>query len=171
MMFTADNLPQHIEKDELINLVPHKGKMFLLSRVISHDTVSHFIETEYDVTEDCIFYDKEAGGVPSFAGFEIMAQGISALSSLERIANKVTEPPKPGVVLSISSFESDTAVFKSGTTLRMKVQEEYRGDGIFKYDCSLFTGEVFDKPSVTVCITVMEMNNMELFFKEGQKNG
>ena len=38
-MFTADNIPQRIEKDELINLVPHKGKMFLLSRVISHDTV------------------------------------------------------------------------------------------------------------------------------------
>ena len=130
----------------------------------------YVIETEYDVTEDCVFYDEDAGGVPSFAGFEIMAQGISALSSLERIANRVTEPPKPGVVLSVTSFESDIAVLKSGTTLRMKIKEEYRGDGIFKYDCSLFTYDT-ETPSVTVCITVMEMDNMENFFKEGQKNG
>ena len=49
-------IQQLIEHDELINYLPHKGKMFLLSRVTQHDVNNHTITSEYDITENCIFY-------------------------------------------------------------------------------------------------------------------
>ena len=52
-------IQQFIEYDELINYLPHKGKMFLLSRVTQHDVNNHTITSEYDITENCIFYEKE----------------------------------------------------------------------------------------------------------------
>ena len=47
-----ENLPQRIERDVLIDLLPHKGKMFLLSRVTQHDTEAHTITSEYDITPE-----------------------------------------------------------------------------------------------------------------------
>ena len=39
-------IQQFIEYDELINYLPHKGKMFLLSRVTQHDVNNHTITSE-----------------------------------------------------------------------------------------------------------------------------
>jgi len=43
------NVAQFIEHDELINYLPHKGKMFLLSRVTQHDVEKHTITSEYEI--------------------------------------------------------------------------------------------------------------------------
>ena len=82
----AKEVAQFIDHDELINYLPHKGKMFLLTRVTQHDVEKHTITSEYDITENCIFYEEEFGGVPTWAGFELMAQGVSALTG---ITNKI----------------------------------------------------------------------------------
>ena len=66
------NVAQFIDHDELINYLPHKGKMFLLSRVTQHDVEKHTITSEYDITKDCIFYEEEFDGVPTWAGFELL---------------------------------------------------------------------------------------------------
>lgn len=160
-MFTKTNIPQKIERPELDELIPHRGKMFLLSRVTGFNAEEGFVNTEFDITKDCIFYDKELGGIPSYSSFEIMAQGISVLSSIKKIIRCDTDPASPGVILSVSSFSTKTDVLKCGTTVRMTVKEDYESDGIFKYDCELYAGTNCAEPDVKVSITVMEMKNIK----------
>jgi len=47
-----------IEKEELQTIIPHKGKMFLLSRVIEYD-LAHGIRAEYDITGNGREIDEE----------------------------------------------------------------------------------------------------------------
>lgn len=164
MSFTCDTLVQHIERPELDSLIPHSKKMLLLSRVISWDLETSTIVTEYDITKDCIFYDEELDGIPSYAGFEIMAQGISVLGSIRRITDKNNEPPKSGVVLSITGYKADREVLKCGTTIRMKVSEDFSSDNVFKYSCMLFENKDSAQPCVITEVTVMEMKNINSFF-------
>ena len=67
MFVEPKEVSQFIDRDELINYLPHKGKMFLLTRVTQHDVNNHTITTEYDITKDCIFYEQEFDGVPTWA--------------------------------------------------------------------------------------------------------
>ena len=107
-------IQQLIEHDELINYLPHKGKMFLLSRVTQHDVNNHTITSEYDITENCIFYEPEFDGVPSWVGFEFMAQCISALTG---ITNTIKgRKPLPGFILSVMEFKADVEQLKSANT-------------------------------------------------------
>ncbi|MBQ5499425.1 MAG: 3-hydroxylacyl-ACP dehydratase, partial [Treponema sp.] len=54
-----------VEKEELLTMVPHKGKMFLLNRVVQYDVEKLTITLQLDVKPDNIFYDEELGGIPS----------------------------------------------------------------------------------------------------------
>jgi len=72
-----------IEKEELQTLIPHKGKMLLLSRVIEYD-IEHSVRAEYDITRNCLFYDPVLDGVPSWAGFEFIAQAVSVLTGIRK---------------------------------------------------------------------------------------
>ena len=69
-------LPQNVPAEELINLLPHKGKMFLLDHLTQHDTVARTLESESLVTKNHIFYDEALDGIPSHVAFELIAQSI-----------------------------------------------------------------------------------------------
>lgn len=156
-------LPQRIEKDALIELLPHKGKMFLLSRVVSHDAKAHTITSEYDITPDCIFYEAEAGGVPTWVGFEFMAQGISALTGITN--REIGRKPRPGFILSVREFKSSAGYLKNNTTIMMKIREDYRCDKTYSYVCALFAHRDDSVPVATATITVMETDDIHTLFK------
>jgi predicted hotdog family 3-hydroxylacyl-ACP dehydratase len=124
-----------IEKEELQTLIPHKGKMFLLSRVIDYD-LAHGIRAEYDITEHCLFYDPAVDGVPSWAGFEFMAQAISVLSGIK--CRERSGKPNMGFILSIQSVRMETPLFKNGSTVQICVKEIDCTDMIYTFE-----GEVF----------------------------
>ena len=86
-------LPQNVPAEELINLLPHKGKMFLLDHLTQHDTVARTLESESLVTKNHIFYDEALDGIPSHVAFELIAQSISALSGVTGCERG--EPAKP----------------------------------------------------------------------------
>ena len=65
-------------KELVSELVPHKGKMFLLDRVRDYDLKENSITTEIDISRDNLFYEEELGGVPVWVAFEYMAQSVSA---------------------------------------------------------------------------------------------
>lgn len=166
MSVEPKEVAQFIGHDELINYLPHKGKMFLLSRVTAHDVNNHTITTEYDITKDCIFYEEEFDGVPTWAGFEFMAQGISALTG---ITNKIKgRKPLSGMILSIVDFKSSVGFLKNGTTCQMKIAEDFRDDEthIYRYICSLFAKKENEEPAATAKITVMETENMTKMFAQ-----
>ena len=70
-----------IEKDELINLLPHKGRMFLLDRAVDVDYEDYSIKTQVDVTKNSMFYDEGLGGIPSYITFELPYQDSFMLYS------------------------------------------------------------------------------------------
>ena len=161
-----ENLPQLIEHNQLIELLPHKGKMFLLSRVTAHDVKKHAITSEYDITKDCIFYEEEADGVPTWAGFEFMAQGISAQTG---ISNKVLgRRPRPGFILSVRNFQANVPYLKNNTTIQMKIAEDFRDDEAhtYSYNCQLFARPGDTEPAATSTITVMETEDINNLFRE-----
>ena len=159
-------LSQRIEHDELINLLPHKGKMFLLSRVISYDIKSYSITTEYDIKKECIFYEPENDGVPCWVAFELMAQSISAMSG---IAHHIRgDSPLPGVILSVVGFDSSVSYFKNNTTVRISVSQDFIDEAtrVSRYICRLYTSPDDETPSVTANLSVMEVQNVSAFFAE-----
>jgi predicted hotdog family 3-hydroxylacyl-ACP dehydratase len=156
------NPPLCIDRDELSTLLPHKGKMLLLSRITDYDIKKRTLTAEYDITEDCLFYDSELGGVPAWASFEFMAQCISSLSGL--VGREQGEPPKPGFILSVSAMEVKIPVLKAGTAAVITITEDMRMDMVFAFYCTVF---LQGEPAVSAKLTVMDVDDIS-FFEKGK---
>jgi len=124
-----------IELEELQTLIPHKGKMLLLSRVIEYD-IEHGIRAEYDITENCLFYDPATNGVPAWVAFEFMAQSISVLSGLR--SREKGEKPKIGFILSVPFMRMETALFQNGSSVEVHLQETDCTDMIYTFEGTAF---------------------------------
>lgn len=168
--FEGDVVPQRVERDVIEQLLPHKGKMVLLSRVTGYSLEDNSITTEYDITKDSIFYEEGLDGIPSWAGFEIMAQSISTMSAIIKVANNQKDAACPGVILSVQNLKASVPVLKNNTTIQMKVKEEYKSDDVFCYNCALYEHAGDETPAVTTKITVMEMKDMASFLGGLQQN-
>ena len=150
-----------IEKEELADLLPHKGKMLLISRILEYDINARFLRSEYDVCEGCLFYDSALEGVPSYVCFEFMAQAISALSGLTgKILGK---PPMIGFILSVSSLEIKLPVFRPGDIIQIAVNEEHRIDMVSTFRCVVATGS---SEAASAKLMVMDVENPEEFIKK-----
>jgi len=142
-----------IEQEELQTLIPHRGKMMLLNRVIGYD-IEQSIQAEYTITRDCIFYDPVLDGVPAWVGFEFMAQAISALTGIRKRAKG--EKPNIGFILSIPSLQMEIPLFKNGSSVEVRVKETDCTDMIFTYE-----GEALleDKKVMEGKLMVMEVSD------------
>jgi predicted hotdog family 3-hydroxylacyl-ACP dehydratase len=142
------------EKEELLSIVPHRGRMLLLSRVIGYNLKERSIEAEYHVTEDCLFYDFTEMGVPAWVGFEFIAQAISAFSGIRD--KEKGELPKRGFVLSVSKLQIGLPFFKTGSIITIRAKEIEN-----MYPVYVFEGEIFldDKKVLAGKLTVMEVDN------------
>jgi len=125
-----------IEREELETIIPHKGKMLLLNRVIEYNK-DHSLRAEYDITENCIFFDPEIKGVPAWVAFEFMAQAISALSGIR--SRERGEKPKIGFILSVPFMRMDIPLFKNGSSVEVLVKETDCTDMIYSFDGEAFS--------------------------------
>ena len=139
-----------IEKDELVSLIPHKGKMLLLSRVIEYNLKERNLYAEYHITGDCLFYDPAIDGVPAWVGFEFMAQAISVLSGFKARAS---------FIMSVSSIKIELPVFKAGSIAEIKVTESGSMDTVYTFDGEIF---VEGKKAMKAKLTVMDFNDETL---------
>jgi predicted hotdog family 3-hydroxylacyl-ACP dehydratase len=146
-----------IEKDELMTLLPHQGKMFLLSRLRNYDLDKRVLTGEYDITGDCLFYDTVLGGVPSWVGIELIAQSISALSGLK--GRRKGEKPRLGFILSVSDMRAEIPVLRAGTTAVITIQEEYKMDAIYTFHGAV---SAEGKKAVEAKLTVMEVDDISV---------
>ncbi|MBQ2560258.1 MAG: thioester dehydrase [Fibrobacter sp.] len=139
-------------KELTCELVPHKGKMFLLNRVQSYSLESVCITTEIDITRDDLFYEEELGGVPAWVAFEYMAQSISALSGI--YGRSRGEKPKVGFIMSVNSFKANIPVFKVGETVVVTVRQTIRMDMAVTFDGTAKVGETL---AVTATLNTVEV--------------
>ncbi|WP_407427710.1 hypothetical protein [Treponema sp.] len=143
-----------IEHEELAGLVPHKGKMFIIDRIIEAQANDWIIESETKITPDFMFYDKKLEVAPNYACFEIIAQTVSALTGLYARENHL--PPNMGFILSVSNLHFDFDSLVSGDVVRAKAVREAVVDNVYSFRAELF---VNDKAGGSGKLTVMEVEN------------
>jgi len=150
-----NNFP--INQEELKTLIPHRGKMLLLDRITEYDAAGN-IRTEFEISEACLFYNTELKGVPSWVGFEFMAQTISAFSGLRSRLTGIK--PKIGFILSVPLMQMYIPVFKTGSIADIRMKECDRTDQIYTFE-----GEIFleDKKAMEGKLMVMEILDEKQF--------
>jgi len=147
---------KRIEKEELIQRLPHKGKMFLLDRAVDVNYEEYSIKTQVDVAETSMFYDPMLEGIPSYVTFEYMAQSISALSGISNSRKNL--PPKVGVILSVSDFRTFVPVLGKGSTVDIYVCQQDIVDRVFSFRCTAHIGETLVSSGK---LTVMEVDDLK----------
>jgi len=147
-----------IEKDELLTLIPHRGKMMMLDRIIKYNIQEKCIEAEYNITEECLFYNEKEGGVPSWVSFEFIAQAVSAFIGIRDRENGI--PPQEGYILGISQMNIGLTFLKKNSIITINSRELESMHPVY-----VFKGEILlnGKEAVSGKITVMEVS-------EEQKN-
>jgi predicted hotdog family 3-hydroxylacyl-ACP dehydratase len=150
-----------IENEELAALLPHKGKMFLISRVLEYDINARSLRSEYDVSKACLFYDPGLDGVPSNMCFECMAQAVSTLSGLTGII--LGKPPAMGFILSVSALEIKLPLFKPGDVIQVEVNGQQAVDTVSTFRC---VAKVGDSEAVKATLMVMDIENPEEFIRK-----
>lgn len=158
---TTPVIPQELSKDVLAELLPQKGKMFLLDKVLSWDAHSCTLCAECDINKKNIFYNEQLGGVPNWTCFEMMAQAVAALSAINRILNRDPDKVRGGIILSVNSFMSSVPVFKGGSSLYIRVQEDFHADKVWQYKCKVFKDLHCKEEAASAMLTVMEIKLLE----------
>jgi len=140
--------------EELISIMPHRGRMLLLTKVNEYDLKEESIEAEYHLTEDCLFYDPAAPGVPAWVGFEFIAQAVSAYMGIKTRARG--EPVKIGFILGVSGVRIGLSFFKTGSNIVIKAKEFENMDPLY-----IYKGEIFidGKKVLEGKLTVMEVDD------------
>jgi predicted hotdog family 3-hydroxylacyl-ACP dehydratase len=143
-----------IEKEELLSLIPHRGRMLLLDGVKWYNLQEQSLEAESRITEDCLFYDSAAAGIPAWVGFEFLAQAVSALTGIG--CRERGEPSKIGFILGVSQVQIRYPFFKTGSIIAIKVKEIERMASL-----SVFFGEIFleDEKVLEGKLTVMDVDD------------
>jgi predicted hotdog family 3-hydroxylacyl-ACP dehydratase len=150
-----------IENEDLKEIMPHRGKMFLINRVVEYDINARSLRSEHDITHACLFYDPGLDGVPAYMCFEFMAQAVSALSGLTgKILGK---PPVMGFILSVSSLEIKIPLFRPGDVIQVEVNGQQAVDTVSTFHCVARVGQ---NEAARAKVMVMDIENpMELIGK------
>ncbi|MBR1722890.1 MAG: hypothetical protein IJ727_10480 [Treponema sp.] len=146
-----------IEHEELSELVPHKGKMFIIGRISDIDVKEWIAESETKITPDFMFYEKSIDGVPNYACFEIIAQTVSALTGL--YVRVYGLPPNMGFILSVSNLRFDFDVVRSGSVVKVRAKRESALDNVYSFEATVF---VDGKEAGGGKLTVMEVKEENL---------
>jgi len=138
-------------------LVPHSGKMSLLTTIVDYG--EDWLQTEVHITPDSMFADDR--GVPAWIGLEYMAQSVAAYSGLqERIKGCV---PKVGFLLGSRKYLCDADYFTMGQTLWLKVRLEIMSEnGLNVFNCELKGQGV----AASALVNVFQPDDVENFFKD-----
>jgi len=149
-----------IENEELLSIVPHRGRMLLLKRVINYNLQEHTIEAECQIERDCIFYDSEKEGVPSWVGFEFIAQTVSAfigIKNRERMINNI------GLIMSVTQMRIGLPIFQTNSIITIKAKEVDSMDSVH-----VFEGEIFLEGEKVLKgkLTVMDVDGEQVVIKK-----
>jgi predicted hotdog family 3-hydroxylacyl-ACP dehydratase len=142
------------------DLLPHRGAMLLLDRVV--DFAGASAAAESTPRGDAWYADAE-GNMPAWIGIELMAQTVAAHVGLEKRAAGL--PPRHGALLGTRCYRSSVPSFRSGEALRISATMQFRdAGGLGAYDCSIARG---GEQIATATVKVFEPGDFQAFLKEG----
>lgn len=138
-------------------LVPHSGKMSLLSSIVDYG--DDWLRAEVEITPDSMFAD--ARGVPAWIGLEYMAQTIAAYSGL--LERRHGGEPKVGFLLGSRKYACNVEHFEFGQKLRTRVSPEVMGaNGLNVFNCRLEGDEV----RASALVNVFQPGDVDAFLRE-----
>lgn len=143
-------------------LLPHRGTMHLLARVLAYGDETLSVSARVDGTA---WYANADGAMPAWIGIELMAQSIAAHVALRsRLEGK---PVQPGVLLGARRFDIAVQAFVRDTWLQIDVHETIRveGGGHGAYDCTLRTAPPDSSVLATAVVKVYQPDNFEQFMQ------
>lgn len=118
------------------DILPHRGTMLLLDRVLAFDAES--ASTEYTPRRDTWYADAN-GDMPAWIGIELMAQTSAAQIGLQQ--HSAGAPPRQGVLLGTRHYAAKRPTFAAGEALLIRAVLVFRDEsGLGAYDCSILAG-------------------------------
>jgi predicted hotdog family 3-hydroxylacyl-ACP dehydratase len=115
------------------DVLPHRGSMLLLSRIVSHAPGE--LAAQVDISSSSTFAIP-AMGVPRYVGIEYMAQAIAALEGVAGLGEG--HPVTPGYLLGTRQLGGIDGYFSFGQVLDVRVREVMRGEnGLGAFACEL----------------------------------
>ncbi|TWI13304.1 hotdog family protein [Aerolutibacter ruishenii] len=124
----AHGFPIH----DIEQVIPHRGAMLLLDRVLDCDAES--VAVELTVPIDSAFHVD--GGVPAYVGVEYMAQAVACWAGCQ--ARERGMPPPVGFLLGTRRYDSAVPAFDSGQRLRVEARREILGEnGLGVFACRI----------------------------------
>ncbi|WP_219703569.1 hypothetical protein [Marinomonas lutimaris] len=138
-------------------LVPHSGRMSLLTKILDYG--DGWLAAEVEIKTDSMFSDEF--GVPSWVGLEYLAQAIGAYAGLqERLHGGA---PKLGFLLGTRKYTSTKEYFSIGSILTIKVIKNLQAEnGLSAFDCILHSSDDCD---ASARLNVFQPKNADEFLK------
>jgi predicted hotdog family 3-hydroxylacyl-ACP dehydratase len=141
-------------------LLPHRGNMLLLARMLAADDETATCEAIPDAQA---WYAETDGAMPAWIGIELMAQTIAAHVAL--VARRAGKPPCPGVLLGTRAYKTTVDRFPAAQALQVGARISYRDEsGLGAYDCTL--ADAGGATLATAAITVFEPADFDQFIHE-----
>ena len=122
------------ELPSLARLMPHRGGMLLLERVLEHDGDSTLARV---VVGGQSWLQREDGSVPSWLALEYMAQCVAAHEGLR--ARAEGRPPPLGFLVAAHGLRLHRANFAADALLRVRARRlrGRPGLGVLSHQCSV----------------------------------
>ena len=139
-------------------VIPHRGTMSLLTRIIAYsdDTIS----TTAEIRADNPFYIEQKG-VPVCIGFEYMAQTMAAFAGLAALRDRV--PVKLGVLVGCRRALCVRPFFNEGQKLRINATLDWESDGMGNFDARIFDDDT-DEELMSGRVNVYQPEDTIAFF-------
>lgn len=145
-------------------LAPHAPPMLLVDRLVGFE--GNRQRTEAVVSADNPFF-VPGRGLPSYVGFELMAQSISIFDGMQR--RDAGESPAIGFLLGCRRYRTTRDWFEEGERLMIEVVSLIDDGEMRSFDCQISGpyGEVF----ATGTINVFRPNDAQAYLAEARGHG
>lgn len=124
-------------KYDLTKLIPQRAPMIFLSDVEEFDYDEQTLVARIDIQDTDIMFDKNLGGVPSWASLEFMAQTVACCVGLNDLHNDPNAAPAVGFVLGSRKISVLKPVYLAGHSYFIHVKSMFSDNNIASFDCKI----------------------------------
>ncbi|MCR4917848.1 MAG: hypothetical protein K5912_02800 [Alphaproteobacteria bacterium] len=122
---------------DLTKLIPQREPMIFLSDIEKIDYENQTLVARVDVRDTDLMFDKNLGGVPSWASLEFMAQSIACYVGLIDLHNNPNAAPAVGFVLGSRKLSVYRSVFMLNRSYFINVKPVFFDKNIASFDCRI----------------------------------
>ena len=140
-------------------LLPHSGDMVFLDQVIACE--EHALVSRVVIRDNCPLFDHLKGHMPAWVGIEWMAQSVSAMAGVHRLADG--KDVLLGFLLGARSYQSYCDSFTLGEELIVRVNRNYQEGDLGAFDCLI---ERDGKIVAEATITAFQPEDYQAYLQE-----